>query len=954
MGETMGTSVADRATYRVSGRVIDSAHMTVTGVLVQAYDRDFFRDQPLGEATTDREGQYEIGFSRADFTGPLIALERHPDLFLRVLSPEGEVLASTAGSVVVDAGRDTRIDVTLPTHRPDVPSGLSWVGGEPVDLTAAAELTAADLVAAYRYWRYPKHVPEKLDSILRAFPTFYLDRSRDDDCGEGMGQAIRLLLADRNAASDLDEADLDNFEPGVTVKEFFTTNVVVKYTTDSDSEHALPVTTTPGTDDELLLTDGTSLGFIRADLADLHSDNTAVAPAYVQKVGLYAEYALSNWISAPFSLRDPRNGATRMEYRILKQPPDIAGGTSGSWSHVEVDVDNSDSQNSFTVPHELLHQVQYRYNDTTTRSGIYGILREGGARFNVESINDKPNRYVVSAQAIFDGPGESLVNVTTGVKNPIRYAAGLFWKYLAEQHSPRTGAGDEPAIGVEAYRAVLEETATVQASDPGIGYTIAGLRSTRGRLPWYGRFDQFRYYDTGRTELDSHETTWANYLSANYLHGTANPVSDRRFEYMEDEEPVPLSAAIDKLASLQADIQTADDLILGRGDSISRTVTGHNPWAARYYRLSPDGTSPPRMLRLRLSTTGGLTDPIIQILRLGPDDALVDIHRSDDANYDKTISMNGLGSVIVIVGTRDQGGDFTVTFDEVASASDVMVTRWNTAAGTEYEVDPRGWAWTWVSPDVMVDTDGDGLADTEVFFDQNNTLKVRLRNRGNEDAANLTIDFWYQKATPYLTASGWIPVTDAAGSVQQVTGAFLASGDEEWFSVDWAPANDGTDHDHWCVKARVTAPGDPNTDNKLVLSNFSNVIVDTDSDLFVRFADLLGDLRWIARGPRWIVDVIGRPEQPEPRPCPVRREACGGALVADVPERSAWLTLRARRGQTEPWDDLRVEASPRPDTYYPVDRRTLPPGVDPEQLVTVAQVVQGEVVGGITYRVLDA
>ena len=212
-----------------------------------------------------------------------------------------------------------------------------------------------------------------------------------------------------------------------------------------------------------------------------------------------------------------------MEYRILKQATGIAGRTNASWSHIEVDVDNSDSQNSFTVSHELLHQIQYRYNATTTRSGIYGILREGGARFNVESINDRPNRYVVSGEAIFDDPGESLTNVVTGVKNPIRYAAGLFWKYVAEQHSPRTGPADEPAIGVEAYRAVLEETATVAATDPGLGYTIAGLRNARRQLPWYGRFDQFRYYDAARTELDSHETTWANYLVANYLHGTAQP-----------------------------------------------------------------------------------------------------------------------------------------------------------------------------------------------------------------------------------------------------------------------------------------------------------------------------------------------------------------------------------------------------------------------------------------------
>ena len=52
-----------------------------------------------------------------------------------------------------------------------------------------------------------------------------------------------------------------------------------------------------------------------------------------------------------------------------------------------------------------------------------------------------------------------------------------------------------------------------------------------------------------------------------------------------------------------------------------------------------------------------------------------------------------------------------------------MITRWNSRVGTEYEVDPKGWAWAWISPDVMVDNDDDVMADTQVFFGQNNSSK---------------------------------------------------------------------------------------------------------------------------------------------------------------------------------------------------------------------------------------
>ena len=77
------------------------------------------------------------------------------------------------------------------------------------------------------------------------------------------------------------------------------------------------------------------------------------------------------------------------------------------------------------------------------------------------------------------------------------------------------------------------------SGDPGVGYDPTARTGTaRTNMPWYGRFDQFRYYDISTTELDSHETSWGNYLIANYMHGTANPVADARFEYNEDEDSV--------------------------------------------------------------------------------------------------------------------------------------------------------------------------------------------------------------------------------------------------------------------------------------------------------------------------------------------------------------------------------------------------------------------------------
>jgi hypothetical protein len=363
------------------------------------------------------------------------------------------------------------------------------------------------------------------------------------------------------------------------------------------------------------------------------------------------------------------------------------------------------------------------------------------------------------------------------------------------------------------------------------------------------------------------------------------------------------------------------------------------------------------MLRVAFTASAGLTDPLVQVVRVGAGPTIRDIHRFDSTTYSKTIRVGPqVEAVLVIVATRDTGGSFQLDVTEVASASDAMITRWNTAAGREYEIDPRGWAWTWISPDVMVDNDGDGLADPEVFFDRDNVLKVRLRNRGNAAANNVRVDLWYQKATPYLSAAAWIPLRNDAGAIQSVGPVSLAPGTSDWFAVAWAPADDGTHHPHWCVKARITAPGDANTDNKLALSNFSRVVVDPDGDRVD--ADILLrrperhrelDVLTVPRG-RWRLikkSISGPPPEVRDEPC----LAVAGHSVSDLgtPTRSAWARLVFGRDPgARPWDGS-AETLPQPGVFYPVDPESLPPGVDPEELVTVVQRIDGVTVGGVTY-----
>ncbi|MGP3684525.1 hypothetical protein ACTVZO_07405 [Streptomyces sp. IBSNAI002] len=927
--------------FRVSGAVVSSRDgLPVRGAKVAVYDRDFWRKQPLGTSITGNSGDYEVRFSLDDFTGPGIRLERAPDVFVEVWDGNGTRLASTEDSVVVDAGPDTRIDVRI-DQPPGPDSGrVGVIGGQEVDLPSAAALRVEELLTAYRFALGRKAEFERPELVRRALP--WLFKPPVDDCGFGAILPLLVLLEERGVdTTDIDVGD--DFPAGTTVQSFFTDRIEVRYTTDVGSPHRVDPTVPAADSPYQLPGGGPVVGTLRAALASTHPDNTVLAPTYVQKVGLLAEYALDRFLAAAF--RDPRNGAARLQYRILQMPANIAGQTNSAWSHVEVGPANTDDQNAGTVPHEMFHQVQFRYS-SSAGGGIGWAVLEGGARFIEDMISDPRNRWVRQSQDIFDNPANSLLDVG-GVKNPIRYAFALLWKYYSEQHSTQVTPADEPAIGIDAHRTMLQQMGTA-AGDPGLGYSVTALRTARSQQPWYGQFDRFSYYDTARTELGSNETTWGNYLVANWLHGSASPVTDRRFDYLEDEDAVGFGGegAAGRLALKSPLVQASDVVALAQGGDVSLSVTGVAPWAARYYRVIPaGGGSAPRMLRITFTASGALTDPLVQILRLGPS-GLVDLHRMDSTSFTKTINMSGLTEAVVIVGTRDTGGDYTVRFTEVSSASDVMVTRWNSRAGTEYEIDPIGWSWTWISPDVMVDNDDDLLRDGQVFFDQNNKLKIRLRNRGNAAATGISVQFWYQKATTGLSTTGWIPVTDTAGTVQTVTGASLAPGAEQWFTVNWAPANDGTNHPHWCVKARITVPGDPNTDDKLVLSNFGNVVVSTGDrfDLLLRHPELWrsSQLLVVPHGHAPTVTIV---REPSPGENQGELCSCGPDSVLPPLDRASMATLQVRRGH--PVEGGGAEGGP------PVDPDTLPPGADPDKLVTVAHWVDGQVVGGVTYEISE-
>jgi hypothetical protein len=102
-----------RVADRVRGRVNDRLGRPVVGVRVVAVDCDLRREQELGEATTDPDGQYEISYGKAQSAERSTA-----DLIVRVVDAKGATLVESA--TIFDAGRDET--VLLIVDGPTAPS----------------------------------------------------------------------------------------------------------------------------------------------------------------------------------------------------------------------------------------------------------------------------------------------------------------------------------------------------------------------------------------------------------------------------------------------------------------------------------------------------------------------------------------------------------------------------------------------------------------------------------------------------------------------------------------------------------------------------------------------------------------------------------------------------------------------------------------------------------------
>lgn len=113
--------------FRISGRIIDrKTHCGVSGLRVEAWDKDLIVNDLIGSTITDDQGAFQLEFDESDFQD--LFLDRKPDLFFKIFH-NTQLIGSTENSVLwnVEAGEtEVAIEVEVPTngsHNGNQPGG---------------------------------------------------------------------------------------------------------------------------------------------------------------------------------------------------------------------------------------------------------------------------------------------------------------------------------------------------------------------------------------------------------------------------------------------------------------------------------------------------------------------------------------------------------------------------------------------------------------------------------------------------------------------------------------------------------------------------------------------------------------------------------------------------------------------------------------------------------------
>ena len=710
-----GLAAAGGSAVRVSGHVVAADDQRPpAGATVSLRAGGLQASSCVAQAVLDQDGTFAVEVAPGSY-------------HVVVQAADGVPLASTHETpLAVEADRPVQLLLTV--ERPPL-----LAAGEPgnrrtalfADMTlnaaAASEITPEHVLDLARAMISPGMAP--FAGRFRAARSAAARSSGSDDdpmrtlCGTERLRAI-YRLADLQGYVDpaivkLKVRDILSMgESGFATKTHVTPNFVISYQTEGEAavEHDLS--------DFNVMEPGFKPPRVMATLPG------GTVPAYVRLVAFWLERSLQFYTSAPFSMRNP--AANGRLSAVINSAPFGGANTDAFYINNALPADLVCA----VAVHELFHMVQFSYD----APGPWADgMSEGGATFAEDTVADLMNRYLDEAGANFNGIG-LLANPNQSLfAYQARYKSSLFWRYLAEQRSRLV---EEPTIGVDTYRRVIEECSAN-------GYTTDSVKRAIRALPFDSEFCTFGY-DAGMIDTPaSTETTFGNFALACYVKDLA-AMPDARFRFRENAENIHIDEVV---RLVLPDAPTSETLVrvtreAGRVSPDGPKVVFQSsvaPLANRFFEI--EVASDVATVDLDFSA-GTAFSGLLQLVVIDENGKVRDLVRTDKRAYRRRLA-NLVGgqrmvTLAVIVSGGDDGGSFQFSVQSAAAVADVMITRWNSEAGKEYHVDPHGFSWTWVSPDLWFEPAAGG----------DFAVKVRLRNKGGKRADNVGCVVEYRPGRP--------------------------------------------------------------------------------------------------------------------------------------------------------------------------------------------------------------
>ncbi len=105
-----GDTMTDPDVWWVRGRVTDEQDKGLSGLTISVFDKDLLFDDLLGTCQTGDNGEFDIRYRTEDFRD---LVEARPDLYLKILDKEGNVLYTTKKATRYEAGHVETFNVQI-------------------------------------------------------------------------------------------------------------------------------------------------------------------------------------------------------------------------------------------------------------------------------------------------------------------------------------------------------------------------------------------------------------------------------------------------------------------------------------------------------------------------------------------------------------------------------------------------------------------------------------------------------------------------------------------------------------------------------------------------------------------------------------------------------------------------------------------------------------------------